>query len=805
MAGYEGPRRIVILGGGIAGLACADAITAALEENPGGPAADVHVTLVEGESFAGGRATSFPLDGSSARHPYAPSHTSVPHGIHFVWGSYAHTLRLCGDLGVPLSPATGTPTYGAWLAPPDVPGDGPARVVAVHVCDPARPEEAWQEGARAVLRAVRDGAPAVAFLERFMSDHLGVNVEADDTLSYMDILFDEQNLAPELRWTLFLTGALWGRLGMAETSPLLRALLDGRNPTDVDIGELWEPVFTDWVLPRVHGAWAELRSLLGARPDEPRGLIAGLLDATVGTTIAVADDVVDAVEGLVGRLPGAGPGLPGTRLLPDVVRTMAAVSDLLLLLLRDVGAIMARPRPWDPRSSGYLKNVLKAAFSSPYGLDVATAVRDAQFGLRNYEGALLRVFDGDDSRAMWEALRARVAARFSSGAVAGEIRSETWCRALLVDNGAVSGVELTARGRRRSPDVPATRPVALGRATDPVVADAVVSTLLPQSLARLLPATGGEPAAELTRRLHELGRYMNETINLQLFFPARHELPFPAAPPASSETPPFSISNLEGPFTIIVDLGRCWSRQAFESIRLADGDNDAFAGTAWELVGNYPDLYTHDARAHRGRRQWPLEVQQELAALLHDPDDFVATTIDTRPWLHDADAPGRLDPPVSGEVKPARAADYERRWRERATPLIVSQTLRQLATMPGMARRTSRYLREQAEPIGAGQSTAMRFTLVRNCHAENRFFSAEPGLYSLRPHARFETSVRRLWAAGDWTRNGLNVQAMEPAVISGLQAAAGVLERMRAGGLDGLRPPLITPAVLPDDAWDVGG
>ena len=44
---------------------------------------------------------------------------------------------------------------------------------------------------------------------------------------------------------------------------------------------------------------------------------------------------------------------------------------------------------------------------------------------------------------------------------------------------------------------------------------------------------------------------------------------------------------------------------------------------------------------------------------------------------------------------------------------------------------------------------------------------------------------------------------MEAAVISGLQAACGVIEQMRAGGL-ALRPPRIDPDIMPESAWDVG-
>src|SRR5690606_38695254 len=100
----------------------------------------------------------------------------------------------------------------------------------------------------------------------------------------------------------------------------------------------------------------------------------------------------------------------------------------------------------------------------------------------------------------------------------------------------------------------------------------------------------------------------------------------------------------------------------------------------------------------------------------------------------------------------------------------------------------------------------IKYVFTRSCHAENKFFSAEPHLYALRPHARFETSIGGLWCCGDWTRNGLNVQAMEGALVSGLQSAAGVIEAIRAGGggMETIRGPRIEPDMLPNGAWDPG-
>jgi hypothetical protein len=157
-----------------------------------------------------------------------------------------------------------------------------------------------------------------------------------------------------------------------------------------------------------------------------------------------------------------------------------------------------------------------------------------------------------------------------------------------------------------------------------------------------------------------------------------------------------------------------------------------------------------------------------------------------------------------GEVLPARRAEYATRWYDDAVPLIVATTLEQLAAMPGMAPATVGYLRREATHLLRREPSSVKFVLARNAHARVRFFSAEPGLFGVRPHARFEQGVPGLFLAGDWTRNGLNLQAMEAAVISGFQAAYGVIESMRGGGLEGLVPPRIRPDIVPRGAWDTG-
>ncbi len=274
---YSGPRKIVILGGGVAGVAAFDALTSALAACASLPDG-MSVTLIEAEDVLGGRAQSWPLDGPSVRHPHAPWGTSTPHGLHFVWGSYVHLARLMGDALSRERLSGGTATYCAWMAAPDLAEDRGARVVAIHVCDPSRPESAWDPRARRLLRAFAAQSAIVGAVERAIETVLGITLSAHEILSYMDVLFDEESLGPELRWSLLFSRAVIAQMGAPETNPLLTRLL-GKSPADAEEGELLSALFLRHVLPKMkkaHRLLSPLRVLsLNAWPRPARSRARG--------------------------------------------------------------------------------------------------------------------------------------------------------------------------------------------------------------------------------------------------------------------------------------------------------------------------------------------------------------------------------------------------------------------------------------------------------------------------------------------------------------------------------------------------
>jgi hypothetical protein len=796
VSSYTGPKKIVIVGGGIAGLAAADAITAALLpfSRAGTLPPDLEVTLVEAEADVGGRAMTWHVDDlDAAEHPWRHERGHAPHGIHFLWHSYRHFLEWTEDARHVFSPDRPTSTYNAWLAPPDIPGafHDRAQVVAIHVCDPKDPATAWDPRARALLEAVQQKDAWVSSLERFVRRYLVKEVEVDDWLSFLDVLFDEEHLSPQLRWGMFFGPAFAAQLGRVETSAELKALLGGRAPQDIDVSELIAPFYESILVKRLRDASAALAPFFAGGPG-PTSVapIDALAGGARSAAFSISERAVRAVEhalGVAGLMPAAA----------------SAAFELLRLILRDAKAILDSATTFDPRRSAYLKNLYKAAFSSPFPFDLATAIRDVQMGFRNFETAKLQVFDGDDAQALWGHIRRRIEGRAAEG-VPIRVLMSTWAKRIEVSAGQVRALEVAEAAERARRPIATIDPAPTGPVTARLEADAIVSTLLPACLKPLLPPD--DPASfELRRRLGPLARAANETVNLQIFLPRKIALPF-ADPPNGFETKPFSISNLEGIFTILVDLERAWRPATFQALRF-DATDAPFAGSAWELVGSWADVFTHDGHAAPSRYQWPLGIQALLARLAHDPLELEAWSADGRAWALDASTPGRLTPPVFGEVKrdaEVRARYFER-WVREVGPIVVEQTLRQLAALPGLAVADAEHLKGVAYAVARGDEEApIRFVFTVSRQAETRFFSAEPKLYALRPHARFETPLKGLWCAGDWTRSGLNVQAMEGALISGLQAATGVIEAMRAGGLAGIRGPRLFADMVPNSAWDPG-
>ncbi|HEY4220622.1 MAG TPA: NAD(P)-binding protein, partial [Myxococcota bacterium] len=405
---YSGPKNIVIVGAGISGLAAADAITKSLADYAATGRAlppDLTVTVVEGEDQVGGRATTWDVNAIDPKeHPLRHHAGHTPHGIHFFWHSYRHFDAWTSDFPQAFSPAIPTSSYNMWVTPPDYPAgfDHEGALVPVHICNPRDPSSAWNPHARALLDAFLKRDSLIVKLETFVRTFLADDIAVDDWLAFLDLLFDEEHLSPFLRWGVFFGPIFAAQLGRVETNPTLKDLLGGRAPQDVEVGELMRPFFQTVIVERLRAAHAELAPLL--EPDAQPTSVAPVdaaLTAVRDTALRVAGGLLHGLQSIVGAATGG----------PSAHPLEHAIEAFLALILRDARVILDGAATFDPKSSGYLKNLYKAAFSSPFSFDLATAMRDIQMGHRNYECAKLQVFDGDDAQALWEHIKDRILAR----------------------------------------------------------------------------------------------------------------------------------------------------------------------------------------------------------------------------------------------------------------------------------------------------------------------------------------------------------------------------------------------------------
>ena len=82
-----------------------------------------------------------------------------------------------------------------------------------------------------------------------------------------------------------------------------------------------------------------------------------------------------------------------------------------------------------------------------------------------------------------------------------------------------------------------------------------------------------------------------------------------------------------------------------------------------------------------------------------------------------------------------------------------------------------------ADPAGGSGEARFRAQFFRaNIDPSERYVMSVKGSTKYRLHAA-RSGFANLWLAGDWTQNGINAGCVEAAVISGKQAAAGILRR----------------------------
>ncbi len=784
-------RRIAVAGGGVAGLsAVARLLEIAAVAGPD-PLEIVFVApLVPGEgsdgSGLGGKAMSRSFIGrydaaheGMDRHPFygaaMPERGTIPHGYHVLWG-YPNLRRLLvrGDEGPDLSgmlrPPGGSRMIASFQALLDDPSPGGPSIGLVGLCDPEVPETATREVTRALFRL--RGTPFIHPLFALFELLFGVAAESPvSPLAFADLLFSTE-VDLEMRLVL-IAAALEARQTDPETATVL---VDGvaKRLCDVEYDVWARAVMTNHV--------TEALSRLAGLPDKRHG---GPLRAVLGTLIGGVRDLVregTAVGRLIGVLLDGGevaPPVPSGAqdephgVIADCHIVYEAVRDLLDAVpgaLERLGT--GRYPAW---RTLHFRFAPDATFASPYSFDAAQAVRSLAFCFLDPVASRMWVADGARIQRLWlrlwENIREDAAAlkhvtftviegRVASTDTRADGRIGLWTGKTLGHGPRSAGKDL---GYPHQAELrPPPRP---GDVVDIGAFDAFIPTLPPALLADILPSAAARLAPLVPIA----------TISTELVIWTAQPIVYAAA--AREGLKNAAITGLEGPFCLLADY-RCglWSDAELDA-QDPFGDR-AFSGSILESCGGYHDLFaTQDRRDAYG---WPAEAKAAIAALLDAPAKFQAVA--KRAWPHDESGRWRAKVADGTWTEAEMESDVAREDWFVASRWLVWGFLHQLACCEALgphAVRQFRYYARLVDPRtcdraalvqpSASLLNEVRWVVMRNANRRSRFFTPGVGDWRHRPFAG-DPIVPRVFPAGDWTRNGLDVVCMEGACISALRA-----------------------------------
>jgi hypothetical protein len=331
--------------------------------------------------------------------------------------------------------------------------------------------------------------------------------------------------------------------------------------------------------------------------------------------------------------------------------------------------------------------------------------------------------------------------------------------------------------------------------------DAIIAATAPGALSDLLR---GDRHAAARAQLAPVAHPGNETLELVLYLDER----IVWSPICQEALAGGAIGGLEGPFCMVADYScGLWSEETFAAERPFDHDDSRFRGSLLETCGSYADVFACLTRDDAFG--WPAFVKDALGELLGAPGFFAER--DERPWPHDEEA-GR-DRRADGTWHAARAASQRgfddwvvaSRW-------LVFGYLRQLAQIQSLGPQAVRQLAAYAALLDPRACTRaeilapppslrqkVRYVVMRNTKPRNRFYSPGLGEWPLRPISGLPLDgSTRVFPAGDWTRNGLDIICMEGACLSAMRASRAAWTAAAGPIPPGAPAPI---PVLPKSAW----
>lgn len=826
------PLRIMVLGGGVAGLATVHRLLELWEARraEGLPARRLELRFIaqlvpdeqsEGSGL-GGKAMSRHFEGRyDLAHdgldrvlfygPMMPWSGTVPHGYHILW-EYPNLRRLLrepgegDDLGGLLRPPGGAGVIASFQANLDDPTPGGPGIGLIGLVDPDRPETAFRPVTRQLL-ALRESIWAGPFLRAF--EHLFESAAAGiDPFSFADLFYSHE-VDIELRLSLILA-SLHARTLDPERSTVR---VDGREVplTDVEYDVWAQALVRDWArknpfagrLPE--GAWRWL-----ADDVQATGHLLLRLTERLGPSAHLLETLFESRR--FGKLLSA---LTPDAVEDDLKRHLHLYSETERVV-REIPAALARlaAGEYPVWRTLHFRFAPDATFSSPFSFDAAQAARSLALCFVTPRGSRMWSADGGRIQRLWlrlwrrlerkaEALGPEVRLRVDAGrawrieqAPTGEV-GVTWGR--VIGHGFAGRNDL---GYPHQSSLDARWPEPDDARTELV--DAVIPTMGP---AMLDPLLHGDALGPARVQLAPLQSQANETLELLLYL----REPIDWSPAAREGMAVAAITGLEGPFCLLADY-RCglWSPAALDAER-PFGPDVPFSGSILETCGGFADLYACLERDDA--YGWPRETRAAIRDLLHRPESFGAR--DDRPWPGDSASwrSSRAD----GTWTPEHAASTGA-WEDWiiASRWLVWGWLRQLSQVQSLGPRAVRqlaHLHERLDPRGRERRELLepppellgevRYVVMRNANRRNRFFNPGVGDWTKRPISGLPLDgTRRIFPAGDWTRNGLDVICMEAAVLSG-QRAADAAASLVLGEATPASAPRPIP-VLPPSSWYEG-
>lgn len=827
------PNKIAVVGAGVAGLSTVTHLMEIWEARKaaGLPVDRLEITFVasltldhyaDGSGLAG-KAMSRSYEGPYDRFgharalfygPMMPHRGVIPHGYHVVW-AYPNLRRMLGDgaadEGSPpldgglLRPKGGAGLIAVFQGNLDDPSPGGPGIALMGLSDPSVPASATRPATRALYRLV--GTPlGQVFLKPFMG-LFGEVVEA--TFAGVHPLFFAD---------LFYAHEVDLEMRLALTVASLRARITDPERATVRVkGEerpLWDVEYTDDLDAMVQ-RWAAALVNATERP-----LVSQLLSEIKARTWLLEAQVEAGDED----------GLSdwARKLLPDGIED--EVEDAMTVVretervLRDVPRALLRLASGDYPVSRtlHLRFGPDATFTSPYSFDAASAMRSLAFVFTTPRSARNWTPDGARIQRLWVRFWERahaIAARNPESISLNVEQARVHSLAPTPDGAGVRveygdwlghGLALGPAGANTAGADLSYPHTHMQRAAMPppanlrhVDVDLVIPTV-PAPILRELLDPAAFPAARAA--LEPLTDANNATLEIVLWTAERVQYGDAAARGLAIS----SITGLEGGFCLLADYSQgLWSPEALaEENPFGTGQ---FSGSVLESCGGFDDLWA--ALDRDDAWGWPVEVKEALRDLVARPEHVGRP--DGRRWT--ADEAGWERKRASGTWSPERlgSADAMNDWWV-ASRYLAWQFLRQLSTVQALGARAVRQFAGFAELLDPrllkreeilhppeSLTQQIRYVVMVNAKARNRIFSPGVGLW---PHRAVSgvplADAPRIFPAGDWTRNGLDVICMEAACLSGMRAARGAYQALRGEAVPEGTPPMTQ--VLPKASWYQG-